>query len=133
MRVWKSANDEAKVQLAKLYFKVKINQEYPRKGKKDNAALNKTLIEKKNSDLRAIKRKFWLDKKFNHLQYDALVGISANNEAKPHPVIYYLGFKIKSNKTASMCQNIMQQSAKLWVIKKTMTYSLQVIKRKNRD
>ena len=50
MRVRKSANDEAKVQLAKLYFQVKINQEYPRKEKKDNAALNKTLIKKKNSD-----------------------------------------------------------------------------------
>ena len=84
MRVRKSANDEAKVQLAKLYFKIKINQEkISKERKKDNAATNKTLIKRKNSNLQAIKKKSRLRKKTRSstIFNDALVGISANNEA----------------------------------------------------
>ena len=52
MRVGISANNEAKAQLAKLYFEVKINVSKV-KEKKDNVTTNKTLI---------MKEKQWLTK-----------------------------------------------------------------------
>lgn len=63
----------------------------------------------------------------------ALVGISDNNEFKLQLAIYYtyLEFKIKSNESKSICQEIMRQSAKLRLIKKDN--DLQVIKREKKE
>ena len=56
-----SLNTEAKLQLAKYYYEVKINpkkyKHMPKEGKKDIVATKKTQIKKKDSDSQVMKRK----------------------------------------------------------------------------